>query len=117
MRMIRSLTVALAFGALAACGGQGDDAAGDIVERDAEAAAAVIEQKADALEAGAEIQAGALEAQADAVRAAGEGTEEAIDDADIQTSNPAAAAAAVEAHTGMPTTSETMTEATNGQQQ
>ena len=117
MKSIPTLVIAAALGALAACGGEGDDKVGDIVERDADAAADAIDAQAETMEeAGAKLEAGVAEAQADAMREAGEGVERAIDAADIQTDNPAAAAAVVEAHSGMPSTTETLKEATGERQ-
>ncbi|MFC3712579.1 hypothetical protein ACFOMD_08360 [Sphingoaurantiacus capsulatus] len=96
-------------GVLAACGGQGDDATGDIVANDADAAADVMEAQADAMSdtASADI----VDEKADALRDAGEAAEEAIDDADIETDNPAATAAKIQAETGMPTSAKTAAEA------
>gem|GEM_PF-3694219 len=103
---------AATLGLVAACGGSGDDATGEIVERDADAAADAMDQRAEALDdAGSEGAAGVVEAQANAMREAGEGVEEAIDDADVETENPAATAAAIEAHSGMPTTDATLKDA------
>ena len=81
MKKFATILASSAFLALAACGGQGDDAAGDNV-------ADAYENKADALEemadnASTEAQADSLEAQADALEDTGEAKEEAIDDADI----------------------------------
>lgn len=80
--------------ALAACGGKGDDALGDNVNDNFEAAA-------DNLEAAAGNTTGAeaasLENQADALEAEGDRKEEAIDEADVNAANPAAANAAVNA--------------------
>lgn len=107
MRRINYL-LAAAFGVLTACGGQGDDATGDIVAKDADAAADTMEQQADAMGGAA---GDVVEGQAEAVREAGENAEEAIDDADIETNNPAASAAKIEAETGMPSSAETVNDA------
>lgn len=113
MKRIHHLLAVAALGALAACGGQGDDATGDIVAKDADAAADTMESQADAMSGAAgEV----VEGQAEAVREAGENAEEAIDDADIETRNPAASAAKIEAETGMPTSAETAKEAANPSQ-
>lgn len=80
--MNKALTAAAAaaFLTLTACGGQGDDAAGDNVADAAEAQADNIEEAAD--NTTNEAQSDALEDQADAVEANGQAQEEAIDDAD-----------------------------------
>lgn len=108
MNSFKLLLAAASLGALAACGGEGDDQTGDIVARDSDAAA-------DAMERGAENMSGAaadiVEKQADAVREAGQQAEEAIDEADIKTANPAAAAARIEAQTGLPSTADTAEDA------
>ncbi len=83
--MIRKFTAAALAAAslsLAACGGQGDDAAGDNVADQYDA-------KADNMEAAAEnatndMREEALEENASALREAGEEREEAIDEADVQ---------------------------------
>jgi hypothetical protein len=67
--------------ALAACGGQGDDAAGDNVADNADAIADNMEDAADNMSNDA--AADALENKADAVRQEGENKEEAIDEADV----------------------------------
>lgn len=66
--------------ALAACGGQGDDTAGDNVADNYDAAADNMEDVADNMSN--ETAADALEDNAAAVREKGEDKEEAIDDAD-----------------------------------
>ncbi|WP_106640779.1 hypothetical protein [Allosphingosinicella vermicomposti] len=81
MKMISKALVGAAFLALAACGGQGDDAAGDNI-------ADAYDNQADQLDAMAEnttneVREESLENQADALRETGEAKEEAVDDADI----------------------------------
>ena len=69
--------------ALAACGGQGDDALADDVEDQYDAEAEAIEDQADAAEtAGDEATADMLEEKADAVEEMGDEKEDQIDDAD-----------------------------------
>lgn len=68
------------FLALAACGGNGDDALGDNAAEAAEAKSENLEAMADNTSG---AQADSLESQADAVEEAGEQREEAIDDADV----------------------------------
>lgn len=88
MKTFTRIIAVTAFMAVAACGGKGDDAAGDAVADNADAVADSMDNRADVLEdRGLENQADALENQADAVRDAGERKEEAIDDADINASN------------------------------
>jgi hypothetical protein len=84
MKKISFALVGAASLALAACGGQGDDALGENVQEN-------MENAADSLEADAANASGAeaanLENQADALREAGENAEEAIDDADVNANN------------------------------
>ena len=70
--------------ALAACGGQGDDAAAENAQENLEAQAENLEAMAENA-TGAE--AAALENQAEALEEAGEQKEEAIDEADINAAN------------------------------
>lgn len=67
--------------ALAACGGQGDDAAGDNVAEAAEAQAENLEAMADNTSNEAVTE--ALETRADVVEEGGAAMEEAIDEADV----------------------------------
>lgn len=84
MKTFNMLLAAASLSLLAACGGQGDDTAGNAVAEQADAAADQMDQQADVLEdQGHEAQADALEQKADATREAGEQKEEAIDDADV----------------------------------
>ena len=85
MRKLLAVAVGAAALALSACGGQGDDAAGDNVADAAEAQADNLEAMAD--NTSNDAAADALEAQADNVEAAGEAKEEAIDDADVNATN------------------------------
>jgi hypothetical protein len=87
MKKISFAIVGAAALALSACGGQGDDAAGDNVADNYEAAADNLEAMADNTANGAE--AGALENQADALEAEGARKEEAIDEADTNATNAA----------------------------
>jgi hypothetical protein len=81
MRLLLKSALGAGLLALAACGGQGDDALGDNVADAADAQADVLDQAAD--NATSEVQEDSLEAQADALREQGEAKEEAIDDADV----------------------------------
>ena len=81
--------------ALAACGGKGDDSLGENVQENYEAAADNLDAMADNTSNAAE--AATLENQADALKAEGDRKEDAIDDADVNAQNGAAAAAAVNA--------------------
>lgn len=84
MKRLSFALVGAAALALAACGGQGDDAAADN-------AADNLEAQAENLEAAADNAAGAeaanLDAQADALENQADATEDAIDDADADASN------------------------------
>lgn len=112
MRTMKMLLVAAGLSLVAACGGQGDDATAERVEDDAEKTADAIETAADQADAvGQHAESDRMEDKAEAIREAGEKTAEAIDDADIKTDNPAAAALAVEGQRGLPTSDETMAEA------
>ena len=71
--------------ALSACGGQGDDSAGENVQENYEAAAENLDAAAD--NAANAAEAGALENQADALEEQGEKAEEAIDEADSKAGN------------------------------
>ena len=86
MKKLSFAIVGAAALALAACGGQGDDALGDNVADNYEAAADNLEMMAD--NAATPGEEAALENQADALEAEGERKEEAIDEAD--TNNAAA---------------------------
>lgn len=111
------LLLATAGLALAACGGKGDDTAGDKVASDASAAADQMENQADAAaDAGNQAAADQMNAQADATREAGEKAEEAIDEADVKTDNPAATAARIEQQSGLPTSADTAADAAKGNQ-
>lgn len=77
---IRAAAFASLF-ALAACGGDGDDALGDNVADAAENRADMLEEQAETLPT--EAQRDAMEDQADAIEDAGERREEAIDDSDV----------------------------------
>ena len=100
MKTIQMLLAAASLSLVAACGGQGDDAAGDAVAEQADASADAMENSADSMEAaGNEMGADSMEAQADATREAGEMKEEAIDNADMGASANAATEANAEAAT------------------
>jgi len=81
MKKLSFAIVGAATLALAACGGQGDDALGDNVNDNYEAAADNLEMMAD--NATMPGEAAALENQADALEAEGDRKEEAIDEADV----------------------------------
>ena len=70
---------------LAACGGSGDDAAGDNVAQAADDVADNMEDAAD--NTSNEAAEDALESNASAIREAGEDKEEAMDDADTTNAN------------------------------
>lgn len=93
MKKIAFAFVGAASLALAACGGQGDDALGDNVEQNFDNAADNLDALAD--NAATDAEAEALGNQADQLREEGENREEAIDDADVNTANAAEADAAV----------------------
>ena len=95
MKKLSFALVGAAALALAACGGKGDDSLGDNVNDNYEAAADNLEAAAD--NAATPAEAATLENQADALEAEGDRKEEAIDDADVNAQNGAAAAAAVNA--------------------
>ena len=95
MKKISFALVGAAALALAACGGQGDDSLGENVNDNYEAAADNLEAIAD--NTGNAAEAATLENQADALEAEGDRKEEAIDDADVNAANGAAANAAVNA--------------------
>ena len=82
MKMIVKSILVGGLLALAACGGRGDDTAGDNVADAAEAQADNLEAMAE--NATTDAQADALEQKAEAVEETGAAKEEAIDDADIQ---------------------------------
>ena len=93
MKTIHMLLAAASLATLSACGGQGDDTAGDAVADTAEQQADQLEQQADSAEAaGNEAAADNLEQQADAVEDRGEQMEEAIDDSDANFTGANAAA-------------------------
>ena len=85
MKKLPFAIVGAAALALAACGGQGDDALGDNVEQNYDNAADNLDAMAD--NTANEAQSDALENQADALRETGEEKEEAIDEADVNAAN------------------------------
>lgn len=88
MKPVTIMIASAALTLLSACGGRGDDAAGDMAAQNADAAADKMDQQADMLEEqGNEAAADALENQADVTREAGKAKEEAIDEADVVTNN------------------------------
>ena len=80
MKKLSFAIVGAASLALAACGGQGDDALGDNIEDNYDAAADNLEAMADNAVGN---EAAALENQADALEAEGDAKEEAVDEADV----------------------------------
>ena len=95
MKKISFALVGAASLALAACGGSGDDSLGDNVNDNYEAAADNLEAAAD--NTGNAAVSATLENQAEALEAEGDRKEEAIDEADVNAQNSAAATAAVNA--------------------
>jgi hypothetical protein len=85
MKLLLKVMIGGSMLALAACGGQGDDALGDNVADAAGAKADTLEAMAD--NATNEAVEENLEDQADVVRESGEAKEEAIDDADVVVNN------------------------------
>jgi ABC-type glycerol-3-phosphate transport system substrate-binding protein len=84
MKKLSFAIVGAAALALAACGGQGDDSAGDNIADNYDAAADNLEAMADNATGNEED---ALENQADALREEGEAKEEAVDEADVNAQN------------------------------
>jgi hypothetical protein len=80
MKKLSFAIVGAAALALAACGGQGDDALGDNIEDNYDAAADNLEAMADNAVGN---EAAALENQADALEAEGAAAAEAVDEADV----------------------------------
>ena len=95
MNKISFALVGAASLALAACGGRGDDSLGENVQENMEAQADNLEAMAD--NTGNAAAAATLENQADALESEGARREEAIDEADVNAQNGAAADAAVNA--------------------
>ena len=81
MKKISFALVGAASLALAACGGQGDDALGENVQENYENMAENLDAAAD--NAATANEAAALENQADALQEEGAAAEEAIDEADV----------------------------------
>lgn len=92
MKKLSFAIVGAASLALAACGGQGDDALGDNVAENLEAQSENLDALAENA-AGAEAE--ALGNQAEQLEEQGERAEEQIDDADVNASNQAEVDAAV----------------------
>ncbi len=80
MKKVSFALVGAAALALSACGGQGDDAAGDNVEQNYDNMADNLDAMADNTANG--MEEATLENQAEALRDEGDAKEEAIDDAD-----------------------------------
>jgi uncharacterized protein YidB (DUF937 family) len=93
MKKLSFAIVGAASLALAACGGSGDDAAGENIQEGAEAQAENLDMMAGNAANGAEAE--ALGNQADQLREAGAAAEENIDDADVNAGNAAEVDAAV----------------------
>ena len=92
MKKLSFAIVGAASLALAACGGQGDDALGENVQENLEAQSENLDALADNA-AGAEAE--ALGNQAEQLEEQGERAEERIDDADVNAANQAEVDAAV----------------------
>ena len=84
MKKLSFALVGAAALALAACGGRGDDAAGENAQENLEA---MSENLDAAAENATGAEAAALENQAEALEEAGEQKEEAIDEADVNAAN------------------------------
>ena len=85
MKKLSFAVIGAATLALAACGGQGDDALGENVQENLEAQAENLD--AAAADTANSAEAAALENQADALEAQGQKAEEAIDEADVNAAN------------------------------
>lgn len=95
MNRVSFALVGAAALALAACGGKGDDALAENVQENYENAAENLDAMAENTANAAEAE--ALGEQADALEAEGARKEEAIDEADVNAENAAAAEGAVNA--------------------